>query len=151
MAEMQTRQGDPRSGGGSASRDTTGTGDDERHIGFGYGRRDYPVNRGYSPEGPGPVEPERGVWTAQIAQRGPRAGRGPKGYTRSDERIREDLCERIVEAGLDASDVEVTVEGGEVTLAGTVRSRQDKHCIEDLADDVRGIRGVESRLRASVR
>ncbi|WP_438031283.1 BON domain-containing protein [Sorangium sp. So ce233] len=47
--------------------------------------------------------------------------------------------------------VEVTVNGGEVTLAGTVRSREDRHRIEDLADEVRGVRGVESRLRASVR
>ncbi|KYF89570.1 hypothetical protein BE17_25775 [Sorangium cellulosum] len=151
MAQMQARQGSTSSGGGSPGRDPTGPGPDERHIGFGYGRRDYPVNRGDSGEGWGQAEPERGVWTAQITQRGPRASRGPKGYTRSDERIREDICERIIETGLDASDVEVAVEGGEVRLAGTVRSREDKHRIEALADEVRGVRGMENRLRASVR
>ncbi|WP_437589038.1 BON domain-containing protein [Sorangium sp. So ce1000] len=151
MAEMQVRQGSISSGGSSPRRDPTGPGPDERHIGFGYGRRDYPVNRGDSGEGWGQAQPERGVWTAQITQRGPRASRGPKGYTRSDERIREDVCERIVEEGLDASDVEVAVKDGEVRLAGTVSSREDKRRIEELAEEVRGVRGLESRLRASVR
>ncbi|WP_438029882.1 BON domain-containing protein [Sorangium sp. So ce233] len=149
MAEMQRRQSG--SGGGSPGRDPTGHGHDERHVGFGYGRRDYPVNRGYSPDAPARVEPERGVWTAQITQRGPRASSGPKGYTRSDERIREDICERIIEAGIDAGDVEITVRGGEVTLAGTVRSREDRHLVEDIAEEARGVRGLESRLRAGVR
>src|SRR5262245_29949641 len=49
------------------------------------------------------------------------AGRGPKNYKRSDERIEEDVCERLTEnAELDASDITVQVQNAEVTLSGTV-------------------------------
>ena len=37
-------------------------------------------------------------------------GRGPRGYTRSDERIREDVNDRLTDDGwLDASDIDVQV------------------------------------------
>lgn len=74
-------------------------------------------------------------------------GRGPKGYTRSDERIREDICERLMTMPYDASDVEITVTHGEVTLMGTVRSRADKWGIEDVADSVLGVQDVHNQLR----
>lgn len=48
-------------------------------------------------------------------------GRGPRGYRRSDERIREDVNERLLlDTELDATNIEVEVREGEVTLAGTV-------------------------------
>ena len=48
-------------------------------------------------------------------------GRGPKNYKRSDERIREDVCDRLSDDGMvDASEIEVKVSGAEVTLDGTV-------------------------------
>src|SRR5262249_9623160 len=53
--------------------------------------------------------------------RGPYVGIGPRGYRRSDERIREDVCERFAEHGyLDPSELEVAVHDGEVLLSGTV-------------------------------
>jgi hypothetical protein len=72
---------------------------------------------------------------------------GPKGYRRSDERIRDEVCERIGRSGIDAREVEVTVEGGEVTLAGWVEHREDKRALEDLADDVFGVADVHNQLR----
>ena len=75
-------------------------------------------------------------------------GRGPKGYRRSDERIKEDVNDRLSDDYyLDASDVEVAVENMEVTLTGTVRNRNDKRRAEDLADSVSGVTNVENRLR----
>jgi osmotically-inducible protein OsmY len=57
----------------------------------------------------------------QSSERGPHWGKGPKGYKRSDDRIREEVCECISQQGhVDASEVEVRVQGGEVTLTGTV-------------------------------
>ena len=45
-------------------------------------------------------------------------GRGPKNYQRSDERIREDVCERLTyDERVDASDVEVDVREGVVRLS----------------------------------
>ena len=56
---------------------------------------------------------------------------GPQGYHRSDERISEDAHERLTEdAWLDATNVSCSVSGGEVTLAGTVESREAKHRAE---------------------
>lgn len=75
-------------------------------------------------------------------------GCGPKGYRRSDDRIKEDVNDRLSDDYyLDASDVEVAVENTEVTLTGTVRNRNDKRRAEDLAESVSGVTNVENRLR----
>lgn len=74
-------------------------------------------------------------------------GRGPKGYRRSDERIKEDVNDRLSEGYLDASDIEVAVMNAEVTLTGTVDGRIDKRKAEAIADSVTGVTNVENRLR----
>lgn len=75
-------------------------------------------------------------------------GRGPKGYRRSDERIREDICERLEDHGdVDASDIEVRVENGEVTLDGKVDSREEKRLAEDLVEFTAGVKHVNNQLR----
>jgi osmotically-inducible protein OsmY len=75
-------------------------------------------------------------------------GRGPKGYRRSDERIREDVNDRLTDhAYLDASDIEVSVKEGEVTLSGKVFDRTDKRLAEDVAESVTGVKNVQNNLR----
>ena len=75
-------------------------------------------------------------------------GRGPRGYTRSDERIREDVNDRLTDDPyVDASDIDVIVSGGEVTLSGTVDDRRSKHRAEDIAESIPGIRHVQNNLR----
>ncbi len=75
-------------------------------------------------------------------------GKGPQGYKRSDERISEDACERLTEdAWLDASSIEVAVSGGEVTLSGSVESREAKHRAERIVEDVSGVVHVQNNLR----
>jgi osmotically-inducible protein OsmY len=82
--------------------------------------------------------------------RGPYSGRGPKGYQRSDERIREDICDRLCEHGaIDASNVEVQVLGCEVTLLGFIPTRSQKRLAEDLVDSVSGVNEVHNQLRVS--
>ncbi|QUD86845.1 BON domain-containing protein [Phenylobacterium montanum] len=79
---------------------------------------------------------------------GPHRGRGPKNYVRSDERIREDVSDRLADhAHLDASDIDVQVKSGEVTLSGTVEDRHAKRRAEDCAEDVSGVRHVQNNLR----
>ena len=76
------------------------------------------------------------------------AGKGPKNYVRSDERIREDVCEHLTHHPyVDASDIEVTVREGEVTLSGTVDARMAKRAAEDACDHVRGVKDVHNHLR----
>jgi osmotically-inducible protein OsmY len=74
-------------------------------------------------------------------------GRGPRSYTRSDDRIREDVCERLMESWMNSEDVDVRVESGEVTLTGLVDTRHEKRAIEDLTEMVLGVREVHNQLR----
>jgi hypothetical protein len=85
---------------------------------------------------------------AHYPARGTHAGRGPKGWTRSDERIREDVSERLTDdPHVDASEMEVYVAGGEVTLEGIVETREMRRRAEDIAHTVSGVKDVHSRLR----
>jgi hypothetical protein len=78
---------------------------------------------------------------------GPFGGRGPKGYRRSDESLLEDVCERLTQdERIDASDIEVTVTDCEITLSGSVSSREEKRLAEDLVAYLRGVRDVHNRL-----
>ena len=75
-------------------------------------------------------------------------GRGPSDYTRSDERIREDVCDRLTDdPHVDGSAVRVSVEAGVVTLQGEVPERYMKHRAEDCAEHISGVKDVENRLR----
>ena len=75
-------------------------------------------------------------------------GKGPKGYRRSDDRIREDVSEALYRhRHIDATEVEVSVSEGEVTLSGTVHERSMKRLIEDEADKVAGVRDVHNGIR----
>jgi osmotically-inducible protein OsmY len=80
--------------------------------------------------------------------RGPFTGRGPKGYQRSDERIREDVSEDLALAGdIDASEIEVRVNNCIVTLEGEVQTREEKRFAEDIAEAAPGVRDVHNNLR----
>jgi hypothetical protein len=110
-------------------------------------------------------EPEEGNWLDRAADEvaswfggderrdldvrsGPHAGRGPKGYRRSDERIRDDVADRLTDDDrVDASDVEVTVSAGIVNLNGTVESREAKRRAEDVAASVSGVEDVVNEIR----
>lgn len=77
-------------------------------------------------------------------------GRGPKAYVRSDERIREDVNDRLTDDNwIDASNIDVTVSEGEVTLSGTVSDRHSKRRAEDVTDGITGVKHVQNNLRYS--
>ena len=79
---------------------------------------------------------------------GRHTGRGPRGYQRSDERIREDVNERLTQhPEIDATEIEVMVANGEVTLTGTVDDRQAKRMAEDVAESVSGVKDVHNQVR----
>ena len=81
-------------------------------------------------------------------QTGEHYGKTPKGYSRSDERIREEICEHLMGQGsFDPSDAEIEVKEGTVTLSGTVDSRQTKFEIETAAEQCLGVQDVENKLR----
>lgn len=75
-------------------------------------------------------------------------GRGPRGYVRSDERIGEDIHERLTtDPMLDASDITVEISDGVVTLRGCVEQRWLRHHAEDLVEACGGVRDIRNDLR----
>jgi hypothetical protein len=102
------------------------------------------VGRGRYDYGRGDSQVESQTWDVE----GPHRGRGPRGYQRSDERVHEEVCDRLsAHGGVDASDIEVKVEKGEVTLTGTVSDRRTKRLAESVAESVHGVADVHNQLR----
>ena len=82
--------------------------------------------------------------------RGQHIGRGPRGYKRSDERLTEEINEKLTQhPDINAEEIEVKVQNGEVTLTGTVEDRQTKRMIEDLVEDISGVHELHNQLRVN--
>lgn len=78
----------------------------------------------------------------------PHTRRGPKNYSRSDEMVLGDVCERMaLNPDLDASDLTVDIAEGVIRLGGTVTDRRQKRLAEEIADHVYGVRDVENHVR----
>jgi osmotically-inducible protein OsmY len=79
-------------------------------------------------------------------------GKGPRNYQRSQERIKEDVCDRLTDDDmLDATDIDIEVRGDEVILTGYVNNRMQKRRAEDLAEAVSGVHNVENRIHVGQR
>lgn len=138
-------------------------------YGVAYGRGDYGRERNYTANyrERRPSE-ERGWWERmsdevaswfgdEAAERrrrmdemsaGSHRGKGPRGYRRSDERIKEDINDRLTDySHLDASDIDVSVNEGVVMLDGMVDSRWAKRSAEDIVETVSGVKDVQNNLR----
>jgi hypothetical protein len=117
----------------------------------GYGRRGeadwgYGGARSYS-GGMGSFSGGMGLY-GERGWRGRFTGRGPKSWQRSDERIREDINERLTDhPDIDAYEIDVQVKNGEVILTGMVDDRYTKRLAEDVVENVSGVREVQNQLR----
>jgi hypothetical protein len=79
---------------------------------------------------------------------GPHSRRGPRNYQRADARIEEDACEALYHHGhIDASNIDVSVQNGEITLTGTVETRQEKRLAEDILESISGVKDITNQLR----
>ena len=77
-------------------------------------------------------------------------GKGPRNYKRSDERIREIICDLFCnDPHLDASDMEVEVKNGNVILTGSVEDLFAKRLAEDLAESVLGVVNIDNRIHVN--
>jgi osmotically-inducible protein OsmY len=140
---------DTRRGGGDPSRG--GYGDRDRGV-YGYGHGGY---------GGRNDDNDRGLLQRagdQIAswfdtdggdhRGGDHRGKGPQGYSRSDQRIEDDVNDRLSDDPMvDATNIRVSVSGGEITLEGEVDSRQAKRQAEDCVDRISGVKHVQNNLR----
>jgi hypothetical protein len=120
--------------------------------GYGYGDGDRPnLGTGGAIHG-GSISRE--IWTGREGSTGYSSGspghrgKGPASYQRSDERLREMICEALTDDDrVDASNIEVSVKTGEVTLAGHVGDRQQKRAAEDCVENVSGVKDVQNHIR----
>lgn len=134
-------QGNQGDRGGFSDRNQSGFGQ-----GFGSGSSMYGTN-----------QPEHHRWGGgqgfgeRFSERfGERRGKAPRTYQRGDERIRDEICERIArETDIDASEVDIQVQSGEVTLSGMVENRSCKRELEDIAETVFGVRDVHNNLKVN--
>jgi hypothetical protein len=128
-------------------------GEPREPYGETYTDRDRNFGRYYAPSYGNPAyraDPRyrRDEWGWASAPRGGHAGRGPKGYTRPDDRIREDVCDRLSwNDEVDATDISVRVESGEVMLEGSVATRHMKRLATDIAEAVPGVLDVHNTVR----
>jgi hypothetical protein len=104
---------------------------------------------GYQGAGRGNVgRPGDGDYGQRYDARGGHRGKGPKGYARSDERIRELVSEALADDDyIDASHIEIAVKNGDVTMTGTVEDRRTKRMAEDCVERVSGVKDVQNQLR----
>jgi hypothetical protein len=120
--------------------------------------QDDQFRRGYDPT----YEDENGVrhpyehggrnrWSDDVrsmASRENHAGKGPRGYRRSEERVKDEACEILArDFFLDASEIEVELKDQVLTLKGEVGSREDKRRAEDLVAEIPGVADVQNQLR----
>ncbi len=118
--------------------------------GSGWGREEFyemTGGFGYDTSAHGLSHAARAARFSGHAARGPFYGRAPQGYARSDQRIREDLCDQLCLGHIDPSEISVDVTRGVVTLEGFVSDRRDKYYVEELADATLGVLDVDNRLR----
>ena len=134
----QDQYGDPRGSGDGAQ------GHDGQQARAGSGQSHY----GNSTQGGYRQFGQNDASAGASGSRTGHRGKGPRSYSRSDERLTEDLNEQLMhDDDIDASDISVRVEKGEVTLEGTVTERWMKHRAEDLAERCSGVNDVDNRIR----
>jgi hypothetical protein len=114
-------------------------GDDPLEVGPGGRQGGYGGNFGEGRYGPG--------GSLSRFEMADHRGKGPKNYQRTDERLRELICERLHDhPDIDASDIEVDIRDGTVVLEGTVDSRRTRDLVEDVAEQL-SVTDVRSNLR----
>jgi BON domain-containing protein len=133
--------------------------DDHDDLDLGAGRNYAPFRVGTSTglggaPGYGSYYGSRSGWDLGTHQRdhapaGPSfRGLGPQNYTRADERILDDIHERLTESHhVDARNILVDVRDGAVTLRGTVQQRRMRYAAEDLVAAVLGVTNIENQLK----
>lgn len=147
----QTGYGSGHSGSGSYGAGYSGGqgfGRDYRDHGYGDYGRDRDNDRGFFEKAGDEIASWFGDEDAARRRDADHRGRGPKDYIRSDERIRDDVNDRLTDDWrVDASNIAVTVDKGEVTLNGTVSARTAKRRVEDIVEDISGVKHVQNNLR----
>jgi osmotically-inducible protein OsmY len=120
-----------------------------------YGRQyesqsfDQPYPSGFQSDfGSSQQRSQSGFGREGYGESGTHRGKGPKGYTRSDERLKEVICEKLTDDPMiDASEINIEVTGQTVKLTGTVDDRSTKYEVEELVERCGGVKDIDNQLR----
>ena len=75
-------------------------------------------------------------------------GLGPKSYRRSDEAIEDEIYDALTHnRDVDATDIELEVHDGDVTLKGFIDNKFEKRLAEMVVEQVAGVNNVFNMLR----
>ncbi len=100
-------------------------------------------------------DPAAAAWDGRLNPPGQFGKLGGQGFLdghdasrRTDARIRDEAVQCLRELDhVDTFDVDVQVHEGQITLGGTVRSRDDKTAIETALVEIEAVRSVVNGLR----
>ena len=119
-----------------------------------YGRQfesqsfDQPYPPGFQSDFGSSQRSRSGFGSEGYGESGAHRGKGPKGYTRSDERLKEVICEKLTDDPMiDASEINIEVTGQTVKLTGTVDDRSTKYEVEELVERCGGVKDIDNQLR----
>ncbi len=88
------------------------------------------------------------VYTEVWLMPGPYSGLGPSGYDSAGDPVGQEIYSRLTQHGqLDASNIEIVIDDGEVLLEGTVDSEETKRLAEEAVETVTGVDRVQNLLR----
>jgi hypothetical protein len=140
-------------GGGQVGGYGTGYGDPRGGYGAsdpgGYGERYGGGEASFGTAAGGYYGPGAAGGQASYGGRPSHAGRGSRYYRRSDARIEEEVHEALMRHHeIDATDIDVRVENGAVTLTGHVEDRRTRRLAEEVVEQLPGVRDVDNQLRA---
>ncbi len=121
-----------------------------RGYGSQYGQGGGQYGQGGGQYGQGGGQYGQGSGQYGEMRHGQHAGKGPKGYRMSDERLREDVCQALTDNDqVDAAEIHVNISDCVVTLTGEVSDRTQKREAEACVEHVKGVRDVQNMLRVS--
>lgn len=75
------------------------------------------------------------------------SGKGPKGWSSSESILAQANQALYLHPSLDASDLEIRMEGDILVLTGTVMNRQQKKSAERIVENLSGVKDVRNELR----
>jgi len=79
---------------------------------------------------------------------GPYSGLGPTGYDSSGDPVGQEVYSRLTQHGqVDASNIEIIIDNGEVLLEGTVDREESKRLAEEAVESITGVSSVQNLLR----
>lgn len=79
---------------------------------------------------------------------GPYSGLGPKGYDSAGDPVGQEVYSRLTQHGqVDASNIEIVIDNGEVLLEGTVDSEETKRLAEEAVESILDVNSVQNLLR----